>query len=112
MTNYNESDDYLEHLILNGYVEVSGIDPETGDFLYMFTEKARQTMPGLEEQLNEEFYALIIYLWEHGFIAMDIESQSPRVTLMPKALDQEAVSQLPSIYRLALFTIIEALRIN
>jgi len=112
MLNYNDSDDYLEYLILNGYVEIAGVDPETQEFLYSFTETARSTVPGLQEQLNEEFYGLIVYLWEHGFIAMDIESESPRVTLMPKALSEHEVSQLPKIYRHALMTIIEALRTN
>jgi hypothetical protein len=27
----------IEELILNGVVEVSGIDPQTGEFLYNFT---------------------------------------------------------------------------
>jgi len=112
MFNHSDSEDYLEYLILNGYVEISGIDPDTQEFLYSFTEEARNTIPGLQEQLNEEFYGLIVYLWEHGFVAMDIESESPRVTLMPKALNEYEVAQLPKIYRHALMTIIEALRIQ
>ena len=55
---------------------------------------------------------MLLVLWEHGFIAMDIESESPRVTLLPKALNESEVSQLPKIYRHALMTIIEALRIQ
>jgi hypothetical protein len=112
MFNHNDSDDYVEYLILNGYVEVAGIDPETQEFLYSFTDEARNTVPGLQQQLNEEFYELIVYLWEHGFISMDIESESPRVALTPKALNQYEVSKLPQAYRHALMTIIEALRIQ
>lgn len=106
------SEEYLEYLILNGYVEVAGLDKETGDFLYSFTESARATVPGLQDQLNEEFYGLIVYLWEHGFISMDIESDNPKVTLNPKALDQNEVNNLPFPYKSALLTIIEALRIK
>lgn len=112
MSNNYESDEYLEYLILNGYVEVAGIDEDSGDFLYTFTESARETIPGLNDQLNDEFYSLIVYLWEHGFVTMDIESQNPRVTISEKALDQEQVEKLPSIYKSALHTIIEALRIQ
>lgn len=111
-SNYYESDDHLEYLILNGYVEVSGVDKETGEFLYTFTEAARQKIPGLQDQLNEEFYSLIVYLWEHEFISMDIESQNPKVTLNAKALDDQEVKKLPYIYKAALLTIIDALRIQ
>ena len=110
--NYDGSDDYLDYLILNNYVEVSGVDKETGEFLYMFTDTARETIPGLQEQLNEEFYVLIVYLWEHGFISMDIESENPKVTLNPKALNKDEVDKLPHIYKSALLTIIDALRIQ
>jgi len=101
MFNHSDSEDYLEYLILNGYVEVAGLDPDTQEFLYSFTEEARNTVPGLQQQLNEEFYGLIVYLWEHGFIAMDIESESPRITLLPKALNESEVSQLPKINPIA-----------
>lgn len=111
-SDYYESDDYLEYLILNGYVEVSGVDKETGEFLYTFTEAARQKIPGLQDQLNDEFYSLIVYLWEHGFISMDIESKNPRVSLNAKALDENEVNGLPYIYKAALLTIIDALRIQ
>lgn len=111
LNNYDGSDDYLDYLILNNYVEVAGVDKETGEFLYMFTDTARETIPGLQQQLNEEFYSLIVYLWEHGFVSMDIESENPKVTLNPKALDQNEVEKLPYIYKSALLTIIDALRI-
>lgn len=111
MSNYN-SDDYFEFLILNGFVEVSGIDKETGDFLYAFTDEAKRVMPGLQEQLNEEFYNMITYLWEHGFIFMNIESENPMVAIAPKALNEEEVAKLPYYYRSALVTIKEALRIQ
>ena len=43
---------------------------------------------------------------------MDIESQNPKVTLNAKALDEEEVKKLPYIYKAALLTIIDALRIQ
>jgi hypothetical protein len=112
LNNFYESDDYLEYLILNGYVEVAGIDEENGEFLYNFTQTARQKVPGLQDQLNNEFYGLVIYLWEHGFVSMDIESQNPMVTLNPKALNKNEVDQLPYVYKAALLTIINVLRIK
>lgn len=105
----DKSEDSLEYLILNGYVEVAGIDSSTGSFLYCFTEEAKRIIPGLKSQLDEEFYQSIVYLWEHGFIEMDIGSDNPIVTLKEKALIQNEVANLPEIHRTSLIAIIEVL---
>jgi DNA-binding PadR family transcriptional regulator len=106
----NNSEESLEYLILNGYVEVSGIDSETKNFLYSFTEKAKRVIPDLRRQLDEEFYQSITYLWEHGFLEMDIESDNPTVTLKEKALDPNEVALLSEIHRTSLISITEVLR--
>jgi len=105
----NNSEESLEYLILNGYVEVASLDPQTGGFLYSFTEKAKRIIPDLKRQLDEEFYESITYLWEHGFLDMDIESNNPTVTLKEKALNHDEVALLPEIHRTSLISIIEVL---
>jgi hypothetical protein len=107
----NSSEEYLEYLILNGYVEVAGIDEEGGEFLYSFTENAKSEIPGLKEQISEEFYKVIVYLWEQGFLDMDISSENPLVRITPKALEKTEVDLLPKLYRNALITIAESLRL-
>lgn len=108
----DNSEEYLEYLILNGYVEVAGIDDTNGEFLYSFTDFAKQNIPDLENDLTEEFYKIVVYLWEHGFLSMDFTDDSPLVTILPKALDEEEVNKLPKIYKSALLGIIQALRIE
>jgi hypothetical protein len=105
----NNSEESLEYLILNGYVEVASLDPQTGGFLYSFTEEAKRIIPDLKRQLDEEFYQSIAYLWEHGFLDMDIESDNPTVTLKEKALNHNEVALLPEIHRTSLISIIEVL---
>lgn len=105
----NNSEESIEYLILNGYVEVSGIDPEAGNFLYSFTEEAKKIIPDLKRQLDEEFYSSIVYLWELGFLDMDIDSENPVVSLNEKALSSSEVSRLPDDHRNALKNIIDAM---
>jgi hypothetical protein len=106
----NNSEESLEYLILNGYVEVASLDPQTGGFLYSFTEEAKRIIPDLKRQLDDEFYQSITYLWEHGFLDMDIESSNPTVTLKEKALDRNEVALLPEIHRTSLISIVEVLK--
>jgi len=105
----NNSEESIEYLILNGYIEVAGIDKTSGDFLYSFTEEAKTIIPDLRRQLDEEFYKSIVYLWERGFLEMDIDSDNPVVSLKDKALDPDAVFALPEEHRNAMMNIIDAL---
>lgn len=105
----NNSEESLEYLILNGYVEVAGIDSEAGDFLYSFTEEAKRKIPDLRRQMDEEFYRSIVYLWEQGFLDMDIDSDNPVVTLKEKALDLDALSSLPKPHKSVLANIMDAM---
>lgn len=83
MTNKNIIDD----LILNGAVEVAGVDPETGELLYNFTDKLKQIAPDIYKLVIEEFKRDILFFWEYGFIDMDVTIENPVVTINQKALD-------------------------
>lgn len=86
----------MEELILNGVVEVAGIDSESGEFLYNFTPKLRELMPELWNERLDFIYKEIMYFWEHGFIdAQDIDGLNPVVLLTDLAKDEAAVSELP-----------------
>ena len=87
-------DEEIERLILLGALEPSGLDEETGEFLYNFTDKLSEVNPELYKDISLYFYNETMYLWSHGFIDMDITSSNPLVKLGPKALDLDAVSEL------------------
>lgn len=86
----------MEELILNGIVEVSGFDPETQEFLYSFTPKLREAMPGLWNDRMNFIEQEITYLAELGFLeVVDVSDKNSNVRLTDLAFDEEAISRLP-----------------
>lgn len=45
----------LEHLVLQGAVEVSGFDLDTGETLYTITDKLKSVSPDMYEDLEQTF---------------------------------------------------------
>jgi hypothetical protein len=86
----------MEELILNGVVEVAGVDSETGEFLYNFTPKLREVMPELWNERLDFIHGEIMFFWENGFIeAEDMDSANPKVILTDLADDEDAIAELP-----------------
>lgn len=112
MLNNDSSEDILDRLILDGMVEVAGIDSDTGDMLYSFTQKAREELPEVKDAAEAYFNSIIMYFWENGFISMNIEDESPVVSLNEKAFDQHEIELLPSEMKTALNLIKDALRVD
>jgi hypothetical protein len=101
----------IEDLILAGAIEVSAIERETGEFLYSFTEKIHEIDPELARDSQEIFNKYLYYLWEKGFLKIDMESENPMVSLLPKCFVEEEVSGLPNKSREVLRHVMEALRL-
>lgn len=112
MHSSDSSEDMLDQLILDGLVEVSALDAETGEMLYAFTDKAREKMPEMQRQAEKVFDEMIMFFWENGFISMNVDAPNPVIGVLPKALDEEEVSKLSVDHRIALKIILEALRIR
>ena len=92
MDNFEEQ--IIEDLILEGALEFAGIDPETGEMLYNFSEKVKTFMPALYKEHLKTVSQEMMYLWETGYIDMDLLSDNPLIVLTPKALDEAEVSKL------------------
>lgn len=84
----------IDKLILNGAMEMAGIDSKTGEILYQFTPKLKEVMPELYNEHLNFVNAELMRLWEKGFVNMDLMSDSPIVTLSEKAFNEEAISTL------------------
>ena len=84
----------IDQLILDGGLEVAGIDPETGEILYSFTPKVKDLMPELYHDhlnfVNDELMAL----WEKGYINIDFLSDDPLISLTDKASDPKELINL------------------
>lgn len=90
----NDEEEFLEQLILNGAVEVVGLDLETNEPLYTFTDKLAQFSPALHKDMSNYFYKEMMFLWENGFIEMNITEANPTVRLTEKALDETKTRSL------------------
>jgi hypothetical protein len=102
----------IDFLILEGAVEMAGIDPDTGEMLYGLTEKLESVAPEIFSKIMEQFHREILDLWAQGFLEMNITEVSPMVRITERALDDDAVSQLSRQQQLNLREIIAALRID
>jgi hypothetical protein len=86
--------DEIDRLILNGGLEIAGIDIETGEPLYNFTEKLIDVSPELYKEASQYFSNEAMSLWSEGFLDMDVTEKNPMVSLTPKALDEKEVEKL------------------
>ena len=85
----------IEELILSGVVEVSSVDPDTGEFLYSFTEKLHEVMPELLNRKLDFVKQEVDFFLETGFLEVDNpKSRNPIIFLTDKAFDEDEVSTL------------------
>jgi hypothetical protein len=86
--------DIFDMLILNGAIEVVGIDPISGEFLYSMTEKMIEIMPEVYEEHMHEVNSQIMKLWQDGFLSVDLLDENPIVNLTDKAFDQKELAKM------------------
>jgi hypothetical protein len=84
----------IDKLILSGALQVAGIDSESGDFLYQFTDKLKEVSPELYSEHVNHVNSELMKLWEKGFLDINISDENPIVRLTPKALDESELSKL------------------
>ena len=90
----SEEDQMIEKLILEGALEVAGIDSEDGSLLYSFTPKIQEVMPELYHDHMNLVNAEIMSLWERGYVEIDFLSKEPVVTLASKSFDKNELLKL------------------
>ncbi len=91
----DNEDNLIDDLILQSGLEIAGIDPRTGEFLYSVTPKMKDIMPDLYEEHSQTVNREIMALWEKGFVEMDFNEDNPLVRLSPKAHDTDEINRLP-----------------
>lgn len=96
----------IEYLILEGAAEIAGIDLETGEAMYTFTDKLEEINPRLFKEINNYVYGATMSLWTKGFLDINLHSEDPVVKLTEKALDPESRKELGQREQLALDNII------
>lgn len=106
----NKEDEIIEDLILAGALEITGIDLDSGEPVYNFTEKLQEINPELHKEMNDYFFREMMFLWENGFVEMDIMAEDPIVKLTSKAFDKSEVSKLDKNKRYTLRDISRIMR--
>ncbi len=96
-----EEDFIFIDLIENGAIEYAGLN-EDGEPIYNFTEKLKDINPDLfnihQTQLNRE----VMFLWDQGFLTVDLLENNPDVGLTEKSFDEKSVDMLDDIYKTVL----------
>jgi hypothetical protein len=90
----SEEDEIIERLILDGALEVAGVDSEDGSLLYSFTPKIKEIMPELYNDHINNVNSEIFSLWERGYVDIDFLSKDPLVTLTRKSFNELEMSKL------------------
>jgi hypothetical protein len=91
---FDEVSGLVDKLLEQGALEVVGIDQETGDFLYTFTEKLAEINPKIYNAMMDDYHSSIMRLWEAGFLSMDVTSSNPLVKATDKVFDSDSVAKL------------------
>ena len=84
----------IDELILSGALEPAGIDPDTGEMLYNFTNKLKDIHPLLHKEVNNLFSSHVMKLWELGMVTMNVMDENPIVNLTEKAFDKNLIASL------------------
>lgn len=103
-------DDMIERLILIGALEVAGIDAKTGEFVYGFTQKLKETNPELFASIQDSIQGNIYELWVEGFLDIDFAKDEPMVTVTEKCFDDQALDELSPVLRAFLDNILPRFR--
>jgi len=105
-------EDYIDHLILSGAVEASGLDSETGEFLYRFTDKLKDVDPDLYKSYLASIHQEVMFFFELGFLNMsDITSENPIIMLTEKAFDFKEINKLSKEQQVAFNAIKNVLKV-
>ena len=98
----SNEDELIENLILQGALEVAGVDSENGEFLYAITSRMKEVMPDLYEDHLKTVNRDLLNLWEKGYVNIDFFLPDPVVTISEKGLDKGEISKLtkPEIWAL------------
>jgi hypothetical protein len=56
----------LEHLLLQGALEISGFDPQSGETLYSITDKLESVSPEMYEDIRSVFISNMYQMMDQG----------------------------------------------
>jgi hypothetical protein len=105
----NRNDKMFERLILMGAVEPAGMDSESGEMLFSFSEDIDTIAPGLAKLVEDKIASTVMTLWSKGFVDLKYneDSEDPLVFVTEQCDNEVAVSVLPDFEKTVLTNIID-----
>jgi hypothetical protein len=100
----------IDNLILSGALEICGIDGETGEFFYRFTDKIMEVAPEIFNLHYEHYYAIIMRLWESGVVEINMLSDTPTIFLTKTSFQAYESNTLNEYEQIVLKTLIDRAR--
>lgn len=104
----DDNSEFIDKLILSGALEPKGLDPETGEIVFSFTEKLEAVDPELYRGFNELIHMYVMELWQKGYIAMDVMSPDPKVSMTEYGMNTNNWAQLEELPMQILKTLMQA----
>jgi hypothetical protein len=86
--------DMIDALILEGALEIQGIDSSTGQIIYSVTDKMLKIAPEIYHEIEDSIHKTVLSLWEKGFLSMNIMDENPTVSPTEFALDRNVWTAL------------------
>jgi len=80
--------DIIDALILEGALEVSAIDSESGQLVYAITDKLAELAPEIYREISDQTQRDVMSLWSKGLLVVDFLSDNPDISLTKMALDR------------------------
>lgn len=105
-------EEYVDKLILAGVVEVAGLDADSGDFVYSFTDRLGELAESIKNRMDAMFFEEVKTLWQMGFLNMNIMEKNPTITLAQRAMLEEEREALEPRLKETLRYIMNTMRIS
>lgn len=107
----NLEDDILEHLLNIGYIEMVGIDPETGENTYKITEEGKNALPDLHEEAMASLNNVTFNLWQKDMLDLAFDDNGmPQISLNENSYDEEKIVLLPTDERFTIRQFVQIMR--
>jgi hypothetical protein len=86
----------IDALILQGALEIEGIDQDSGQMIFSMTDKMEKIAPEIYKEFEEELYRTVMSLWEKGLVQMNVMDIEPTVAPTEFGLDRRTWKGLSS----------------
>jgi hypothetical protein len=80
-------DEFMQYLVLNGYLEVSSIDLANNEPLYKFTDKIKKNEDVKFDKFHY-FYDNVMSLWENNFLKIDLKKSDTFISFLESKLNK------------------------